>query len=616
MRSVRMRLLVSHLILVLLLGLVMSAAISNFVALGRGVDRVLEGNYKSISAAQHMQNGLMIDLAGISELLVDNRVDAEKRFAQGNDEFNDGLMAAGEAVNEAGEPEIIDRIRGFHKVHRDNILSLLNQAKLTSKEEQNLTLAETANLGELRFEINELIRLNQNAMLRESSAVKSLVQNAAGRSMLIAGIALILAITLTVALSRDILKPLRLLADRAHSIGEGDLDQRLFLNRSDELGSLAKSFNQMADSLQEARQREHQRLQRAEKMSDQALESLYDPVIVTDSVGNIAYLNKAAEGLFGPSPATPRTPIISHLGDEMIVKAINRAIQQETVLAAEDDTSLIPIHVGETKRTYRQRVTPMKDDDGELLGTVVVLEDITHLKEVDRLKTEFIGVASHELRTPVTSLLMSVQLLEEGAVGELNESQKQVIAVQREDLERLQRLMQELLDLSKLEAGKQPLRYSLVDPSALISGAISSIKAVAHDKQITVEAELDPNLQPLRADRSQIERVLINLISNAIRHSPPGKRIRVRATRDGDQVTFTIEDQGEGIPKEYLAEIFDRFVQVPGATGGGAGLGLSIAHNIVKAHGGSIWADSELGAGSAFHFTLPTDPVAVGEQIS
>lgn len=616
MRSVRMRLLVSHLILVLLLGLVMSSAISNFVALGRGVDRVLEGNYKSISAAQQMQNGLMIDTVGVSELLVDRKPDARDRFIIGDKEFKDGLNKAMDAINETGEAEIIKRIDDLHQQHRNNILNLLNQSSLTKDERAHLTHDEAVNHGELRLEIDNLIQLNQNAMLRESTAVKSMVQNAAGRSMLVAGIALILAITLTVALSRDILKPLRMLADRAKSIGEGDLDQRLFLNRADELGSLAKSFNHMADRLQEAKQRAIQRLQRAEQMSDQALESLYDPVIVTDAKGNIAYLNKAAEGLFGPSPANPRTPVIAHKGDELIVKAINRAIQQETVLATEDDTNLIPIQVGETTRKYRQRVTPMKDDHGELLGTVVVLEDITHLKEVDRLKTEFIGVASHELRTPVTSLLMSVQLLEEGAVGELNDSQKQIVAVQREDLERLQRLMQELLDLSKLEAGTQPLRYSLIDAEALIQGAISSTRAIASEKQINVKAELDPDLQPLRADRSQIERVLINLISNAIRHSAPGKGIRVRATRDGDQVTFTIEDQGEGIPKEYLAEIFDRFVQVPGATGGGAGLGLSIAHNIVKAHGGSIWADSELGAGSAFHFTLPTDPVAVGEQIS
>ncbi len=612
MRSVRMRLLASYLILVLLLGIVMSSAINSFVALGKGVDRVLEGNYKSISASQTMQDALMADLIGVGELMADIRPDAVERFQSGNQGFQSGMKAAEEAINEEGESAIIERIRRLHDEHRSDIDAML--AAEGGRSENEARLAKR--LGDLRLAINDLIQLNQNAMLRESATVKSKVQGTAGRSMLIAGAALIIAICLTIALSRDILKPLRLLAERAQSIGEGNLEDRVQLARGDELGSLATAFNLMADRLQEARQKEQHRLQRAVKMSDQALESLYDPVIVTDSKGNIAYLNRAAEGLFGPSPETPRTPVIAHLGDEMIVNAIHRALQQEAVLAGEDDTAMIPLQVGETKRTYRLRVTPMKSDGGELLGTVVVLEDITHLKEVDRLKTEFIGVASHELRTPVTSLLMSVQLLEEGAVGELNDAQKQVVAVQREDLERLQRLMQELLDLSKLEAGTQPMRFSMADPLSLAKGAIGSLKALAAEKGVEVRADLDPTLQPLRADRSQIERVLINLLSNAIRHSPPGKEIRVRAAKDGDQVTFTIEDQGEGIPQDYLDKIFDRFVQVPGATGGGAGLGLSIAHNIVKAHGGSIWADSILGAGSAFHFTLPTNPEAVGERIS
>ncbi len=613
MRSVRMRLLVSHLILVLLLGFVMSSAISSFVALGRGVDRVLEGNYKSISAAQMMQNALLQDMTGISEVLANRREDGISRLNEGDREFKEGITEAIAAINEDGEADNIKRIEKLYAEHRQTTDRILTNQNLNLNTRSELTHFAAINLSQLSIEINDLILLNQNAMVRESSIVKSVVQNAAGRSIAVAGIALILAIVLTIGLSKDILKPLHMLAERVQSIGEGDLDQRLVLRRNDELGSLAKSFNHMADSLQEAKMRALQRLQRAEKMSDQALESLYDPVIVTDSRGNIAYLNKAAEGLFGPSPDIPRIPIISHRGDELIVKAIHRAIQQETVLATEDETSLIPIQVGETTRKYRQRVTPMKDDQGELLGTVVVLEDITHLKEVDRLKTEFIGVASHELRTPVTSLLMSVQLLEEGAVGDLNDSQKQVVALQRQDLERLQRLMQELLDLSKLEAGTQPLRYTLLNAEELVQGAISSTKAIAAQKEMQVTAEIDPSLQPFRADRSQIERVLINLISNAVRHSNPGKGIIVRAAKDKDQVTFTIEDQGEGIPKEYVDKIFDRFVQVPGATGGGAGLGLSIAHNIVKAHGGSIWVESKLGVGSAFHFSLPTDPIAVGE---
>jgi two-component system, NtrC family, sensor histidine kinase KinB len=616
MRSVRMRLLVSHLILVLLLGIVMSAAISNFVALGRGIDRVLEGNYMSIAAAQEMNDGLMLDMGGYTELLTGHREDAEERFKAGKELFHNGLISARQAINESGEIEILGKIAARYEEHRDVVDLLLAKPKLGPEDGAVFTLDESLNYPALRTDIRELIRINQDAMLRESGRAKSLVQQAAGRSILIASVAMLLAIGLTIALSRNLLQPLRLLAKRAESIGAGQLEERLDLNRSDELGALAKAFNVMSERLLEARRTEQQRLQRAERMSDQALESLYDPVIVTDANCLIVHFNKAAEGLFGPSPTSPRLPVVKHEGDQIIMREIERVMKQDTISASEDDTSLVPIQVGGANRTYRLRVTPIKDDDGHTLGAVAVMEDITHLKEVDRLKTEFIGVASHELRTPVTSLLMSVQLLDEGAVGELTPAQKEILALQKQDLERLERLMQELLDISKLEAGTQPMRFSLIKPEDMVNGAISATKAIASKKGVSTASALDPSLQPVRADRSQIERVLINLISNAIRHTPTGGNVKVRATKGPDQVTFSVEDDGEGIPTDYVGKVFDRFVQVPGATGGGAGLGLSIAHSIVKAHGGTIWVESKLGAGSAFRFTLPTETAAVGDSIS
>jgi two-component system, NtrC family, sensor histidine kinase KinB len=616
MRSVRMRLLISHLILVLLLGIVMSAAISNFVALGRGIDRVLEGNYMSISAAQQMQNGLMLDMAGYGELMIGNRQEANDRFSRGHLEFKEGLTIARGAVNEVGEREVLDRINSRYREHRVIVQELLAKDAEREPLEAKFALDESLNYPELRSEISDLIRINRNAMLRESERAKSLVQQAAGTSVLIAGIGLVVAIVLTIASSRHILRPLRLLAARAESIGQGNLDERLVFKRNDELGALANAFNLMSERLLEARRKEQGRLQRAQMMSEKAIESLYDPIIVSDSKGRIAYLNMAAEALFGPSPEQPRTPVVKHIGDEMIIDAMDRAIRDEVVVASEEDPHLIPIRVGDVDRTYRLRVTPMKSDEGELLGAVAVMEDITHLKEVDRLKSEFVGVAAHELRTPVTSLLMSVQLLQEGAVGELTERQGQVVNLQRRDLERLARLTQELLDTSRLEAGTLPMKFESVEPGKLVEEAVLATRVMAEEKGIRVEVELDPHLQPVSADRSQVERVLTNLISNAMRHTPREGVVKVRATHGVNQVTFTIEDNGEGIPKDYLDRIFDRFVQVPGATGGGAGLGLSIAQGIVKAHGGTIWAESELGAGSAFHFTLPISNQAVGDLTS
>ena len=256
----------------------------------------------------------------------------------------------------------------------------------------------------------------------------------------------------------------------------------------------------------------------------------------------------------------------------------------------------------------------MKDDQERLLGSVTVLEDITHLRELDRMKTEFIGVASHELRTPVTSMLLSVQLLEEGAAGALTPAQREIVEAQRNDVERLDHLMRELLDLSRLEAGSAPPRFELVKPMDLLTSALQSTKAQAGQKGVGLTVERSRDLPLVRADKSQIGRVLVNLVTNAIRHTEPGGTIKLRASDGGNQVTLSVEDTGSGIPKEYQENIFRRFVQVPGATGGGAGLGLSISRTIVQAHGGNLWVESELGKGSTFSFTLLTDQSAIDKE--
>jgi NtrC-family two-component system sensor histidine kinase KinB len=398
---------------------------------------------------------------------------------------------------------------------------------------------------------------------------------------------------------------LRTLARQAEEIGAGHLNQRIELRRDDEIGALAASFNHMAESLQQARHNEEERLHRAERMSDDALESLYDPVIVTDANGSVIHLNRAAEGLFGPARRAAKRAVADVVHDNRITHAVDRAIRQERVSADEGEAAFVGVEVEGSERTYRLRATPMHDSDGSLLGAVTVLEDVTHLRQLDRLKSEFIGVASHELRTPVTSLLLSVQLLEEGAVGPLSPDQMSIVASQREDLERLERMMRDLLDLTRLEAGVEPPRFEIVPARELVDAALATIHASFGVSGVALEAKgLEQNAL-VRADRAQIVRVLVNLLHNAGRHTPRGGKVCVEIVAEGERSSFRVTDNGSGIPKEYLPRIFDRFVQVPGATRGGAGLGLSIAKTIVESHGGTIQAESEPGRGSTFSFTLP-----------
>lgn len=602
LRSIRVQLLLSHLGLVVIMAIVMSSAIGRFFGLGRSIDQELQGTFSAILLGQKMKESLVKQERAFSALLAGGSR-AQAGFDQSWQEFVDAQDAL-EADAHNGLLERAQTVQAeadaYHRLARDLFAKPPNQVRAIYQSEIAPALAK------LNLDIESIQRFNQKAIQEANARAKMRAERAALSSIWQLGIALILAVLLAVRMIRVALTPLEEVADQAEAIGSGDLDHRISVRRNDEIGALARSLNAMADSLSEMRAREVRRLKRAEQMSDAALEHLYDPVIVSDAQGRLVYLNRAAEGLFGPTPATPRMPIIEHIGDRRIVRAIHNAIQ-DRVSAGEDSTTLIPLQVQDAERFYRLRASPMKDGQGQLLGSVTVLEDITHMRELDRMKTEFIGVASHELRTPVTSMLLGVQLLEEGAAGPLTPEQAEIVRAQRDDLERLESLMKELLDMTRLEAGSLPPRFEIVAPQDLLKDAHDLTAPVAEDKGIALVVEANENLPVVRADRSQIARVLTNLISNAIRHTPAGGRIRLRAIHGSNQVTFSVGDTGSGIPKDYLEHIFDRFVQVPGATGGGAGLGLSISRTIVQAHGGEMGVESEIGHGATFRFTLPTE---------
>ena len=253
----------------------------------------------------------------------------------------------------------------------------------------------------------------------------------------------------------------------------------------------------------------------------------------------------------------------------------------------------------------------MRGTDNHLLGAVTLLEDITHLRELDRLKSEFIATASHELRTPLTSVQMGVHLLLEGAAGELNDQQMEVLSACREDCGRLDKLMRDLLDLSRIEAGESKPILQSIKTHDLINAAISELRPQVESKGLDFKLDAAFDLPAVEVDRSQIERVLANLVLNAIRSTQQGE-IKISAQPRGDCVAVLVSDSGSGIPPQYLPHIFEKFVQIPGAAnGGGAGLGLAISKLIVEAHGGQISVQSEPGKGSTFTFTLP---IAIDER--
>ncbi len=607
MKSLRTQLLASHLALVALMALVMLGAVANFLRLGGSVDRILRDNYKSVIAAQNMKEALERQDSSATFYLAGQQEKARTQFARNVPVFEQALETERTNITEKGEKSVAESLRRDYAQYKERVGTLLRGEK---KDGPAFYFSDLEPLFlRIKTEAQRVLDINQAAIVRADERAKSDARQGAIIGIVMTLAALGLAIWFARRAINLALTPLMALVQETEQVGAGHLNRQIELRRDDEIGLLARAFNDMTAKLREARKQQDTRLHRAQKMSDAALENLFDPVLVTDATRTLVHLNKAAQGLFGPAQKLSGLPLAQAVAEPKIISAIERAISSNTVSAEEGAAALISIHSGDTERIYRLRATPMRDED-TVLGAALVLEDVTHLQTLDRMKTEFIGVASHELRTPVTSLLLSAQLLEEGAVGPLSEDQKEVVHAQREDLTRLDMLLSDLLDITKLEAGAIPPRFEWVAPRDLIEGSTKGIAAQANAKGVQLRTFSRDDLPPVRADRVQIGRVLLNLLNNAIRHTPEGGQIDLEAevTPNAKNVVFRVRDTGGGIPSEYLGRIFERFAQVPGATRGGAGLGLPISQSIVAAHGGQITVQSEVGRGSAFEFALPTVP--------
>jgi len=263
------------------------------------------------------------------------------------------------------------------------------------------------------------------------------------------------------------------------------------------------------------------------------------------------------------------------------------------------------------RRVYQRVVAPVRESDGALLGHIVLYRDVTHEVEVDRAKSEFVSVVSHELRTPMTSVKTSLSLLLGGAAGPLGEAARELLEIAHRNADRLIRLVNDLLDLSRLEAGRLELRLEPVPLGDAIRSSVEAVEGFAHEQKVAITLAPPEETLVVLGMRDRVEQVVVNLLANAVKFSPAGGRIELRWWRDGDDAVTEVSDQGPGIPGEHLEAIFEPFRQLDSSTTrehGGAGLGLAISHGIVDALDGKIWAESKPGAGARFFVRLPLAP--------
>lgn len=402
-----------------------------------------------------------------------------------------------------------------------------------------------------------------------------------------------------------ILRPIQRLARDAQRIAQGNLEHRVDWSSRDSFGVIASELNRIAVRLRDLRETEAGRRQMEFQLSDAVLQSIFEPIIVTDGKGHVLKVNQAAAELLGEA-AGDRMALANTPGGEKILSAIRDVVSMQKAVAAEDEAAMLPMRIGQKERNYRLRTTPMRDSEGRLLGAVTTLEDVTSLQDLDRFKTQFIAVASRKLHDPLLQLRRGLYALTQGFSGEMTPLQTELATAAREDAEKLDDLMSDLIDVAELDSGKRELKFESIRPLQALKGARDRFCDEAAKKHIRMEVSAYADLARVRADRRALRSILDNLLSNAIRFTPEDGEILLAAEEIKNFVQFSVRDTGRGIEAERLSSIFDRFNPFSER---GTGLGLALVRRLVESLGGQIAVESRLGHGSTFRFTIPVAQV-------
>jgi two-component system, NtrC family, sensor histidine kinase KinB len=589
-------------------------SIYNFYALGSTVVTILHENHQSVVAAEKMMQALERQ---DNALLVQSEGEDPSSggdFAENRQQFVYWQSESVRSLVQPVEERLPDSIQSAYMRYAsvaDSMLLRVQQGALREAKQYyyEAVRPKSDRLRDLCF---NLFEINQAALFNAESRTHSIANQTAFGTLMTAVITLILSIIATAWLINGVVTPAEQLTETVKQIGRGQLDLKIDVLSDDEIGQLSREFNKMTERLKRFEQMNIDQILSEKRKSEAIVRSISDGLVATDASMAIVHINQVVAELFGLTDREAAgRPVTSLIRDERITSLI-AAATRTTMESPERNPSVLQFQRGDRILYYRPKLTRIIDSEGALYGVLMLLQDVTQFKELDRQKSDFIATLSHEFRTPVTSINMSVDILNQGILGPLNVRQKELISSAREDCFRLSKLARELLQLSKLESGRVQLKNEELDVRILVDAILRPLQVQFNEKGVRLLSEIPPDLPKLTADEQQISWVITNLVTNALKYTREGGSVAVLAHCSENSLFLEVSDTGVGIAPEHLGAIFDKFVQVregSGSTPGSVGLGLAIAKEIVEMYGGKIWATSTPGQGSIFSFQLPLTPV-------
>jgi NtrC-family two-component system sensor histidine kinase KinB len=542
---------------------------------------ILKDNYKSLSFVRDMRNTLDENSLPLS-------VSAAKKF-------NTYLQKQEHNLTEPGETQPTQKLRAVFLDLQTSSKDLAGQ-QVVEKEARHL--------------LSEIERINMQAIVRKDDNARGKVDDATFILGLVASFTFMVLFSFSVNFPGFIANPLKALVEGIREIGQKNYDKRLYFEENDEFADVANAFNSMAAKLNDWENSNLAIVISEKRRIETIIEQMQDAIIGVNEKREVLFMNDAARktlNINDDKVVGKNTDALikgndlfrSIIGDEATVKQLKVVLDGREAYFQLQSSSIVVPAINEPADVLQLA--------NRSAGKVYILKNITEFKERDEAKTNFIATISHELKTPIASIKMSLKLLNDERVGAMNTEQHQLIAHIKDDSDRLLKITSELLELSQVETGNIQLNFVPVSPMKIVDYAITSIKFQAEQKNVQLDIVHDSKLPEVHVDIEKTAWVLVNFLSNALRYSAEKSKIVIQVAAKNNKVEFSVKDFGKGIDEAYQKRLFDRYFQVPtdGQNKSGSGLGLAISKDFINAQGGTIGVESEIGEGSRFYFRLP-----------
>ncbi len=587
-------------------------------SLSNASEKVLKENYRSIKASEE----LVLSLSKMDQIM--SRVCLGKNYNEDilleilNSErklFHNNLKILSEHITEPSEGSLVQSLQEEYALYESYIDMFRHSSDRVSLyfgslQRQNEILRETS---------TNLNSLNHAALSRKDSEAQKLYFRVNIYVVVLAVLLMVITGIFLYKIPQHIVQPIVDLTKKIKAISSGNYDQQIEVESESELGDLLTAFNDMSIKLREYEMSNLNEIIAQKSRIESIIKSVNDGLIILNERQEIILVNGAGLAIMGEEEG-------SLVGKRAKDIALENEVMRELLLTVhgndrssnsseqnETYSNFLKLPKGENEYAYFTKdVVPVydnkKDSNRKFLGYILFLKDVTAFKKSDEAKSNFIAVVSHELKTPLSAINMSLMLLQDQRFGDLNEEQSKITGSMKGEVQRLIKMVGELLDLSKVESGNIILDRKPVAAELLVEYSKAPIELQMKEKNLRLEQLVEPNLPEINVDAEKISWVLINFLTNAVRYSPPGGLIRIEVLRRGEDIEFAVVDKGPGIEEEHIPKVFNRFVQftVDGKRNkSGLGLGLAISKEVIDEHKGSIGVSSQLGQGSRFYFKIP-----------